>query len=418
MNLPIPIRRRAFEARKTDYYGEGKSLEIWVEGWVEGFDARQRVPPERIVPADLTDWRYRPGPGKVAVDPVQGRIAFRQRPKKGLWVSYHYGFSADIGGGEYDRPLSQPTQLLFGKDDFEDPFGLVRKLRQYRDPVSLYLWDQFSEETRQLVGSEDTGRQLEVSGDSDVSPKALRALIDELNKLLQDGDLYDEERFREVTLSEETRRLIEENPRGWGLIRLNRLLLEQAYPDEIVANSVVLYRVGRQQDLKRINAALEKWRDEKPRHAIIEITDSEVYGAQVDDEGQIEVELGRKIELGRNQTLQLRAANNTRPIIRWLDWHPDLPDALTVSGEPGSRFILDGLLIAGRGLQVEGELTSVTIRHSTLVPGWALHEIAHHDDRTNRACCSTRRKPASTSSTASSARSSSIRKSERTQYAS
>jgi hypothetical protein len=43
-----------------------------------------------------------------------------------------------------------------------------------------------------------------------------------------------------------------------------------------------------------------------------------------------------------------------------------------VSGEQGSRFTLDGLLIAGRGVQIEGELSSVTIRHSTLVPGWSL----------------------------------------------
>ena len=28
--------------------------------------------------------------------------------KEGVWVSYYYGFSADLGGGEYDRPIMQP----------------------------------------------------------------------------------------------------------------------------------------------------------------------------------------------------------------------------------------------------------------------------------------------------------------------
>jgi hypothetical protein len=36
------------------------------------------------------------------------------------------------------------------------------------------------------------------------------------------------------------------------------------------------------------------------------------------------------------------------------------------------RLILDGLLVAGRGLQIRGGLSRVTIRHCTLVPGWEL----------------------------------------------
>ena len=43
-----------------------------------------------------------------------------------------------------------------------------------------------------------------------------------------------------------------------------------------------------------------------------------------------------------------------------------------MTGEPGSRFTLDGLLVTGRGVQVEGDLDELTIRHTTLVPGWAL----------------------------------------------
>ena len=63
------------------------------------------MPVDRIVAADLTGWTYLPRRGTVAVDPVLGRIAFppQQPPKNGVWVSYRYGFSADMGGGEYDR---------------------------------------------------------------------------------------------------------------------------------------------------------------------------------------------------------------------------------------------------------------------------------------------------------------------------
>ena len=101
MNVPAPIRRRAFEDRMADYYGRSKSLYIWRDG------TSQSVPLDQIVAADLSRWAYRPQGEQVAVDPELGRIAFspRMEPKTGVWVTYHYGFAADIGGGEYERRL-------------------------------------------------------------------------------------------------------------------------------------------------------------------------------------------------------------------------------------------------------------------------------------------------------------------------
>ena len=347
-NLPVPIKRRAFEARKTDYYGPGKSLEILEE------DSRKPVSPERIVAADLTDWLYRPRRGQVAVDPELGRIAFnpRQVPSR-VWVSYHYGFSADIGGGEYDRSLSQPPDhLLLDEDDLKDPAALVRKLQNPQDPLSRHLRDQFSEDGQQMLEEQrDSGA---------LSGEHQKALVAELNRLLEGENLYDEQRFAQVTLAEDTHRVVDQGLQGRDLIRLNRLLLEQAYPEE-VAKSFALYRVGRRQAHRLINGALERWKDEKPRHAAVEIADSGVYVEQIN------------ISLAKNQTLQLRADNRKRPVIRLLDWHTDLPDALSVKGASGSRFTLDGLLVTGRGVQAEGDLAGFTIRHSTLVPGWGLH---------------------------------------------
>jgi hypothetical protein len=103
LNLPGPIRRRMYEQNLDAYYGEDKSLAIWVNGVL--------VPASKIVATDLTDWRYTPKDGQVAVDPERGQIVFSPSvlPKRSdrVRVSYHYGFSADIGGGEYDRPIVQ-----------------------------------------------------------------------------------------------------------------------------------------------------------------------------------------------------------------------------------------------------------------------------------------------------------------------
>jgi hypothetical protein len=105
MNVPAPIRRRALEERTLDYYGPGKSLCIY-----RGQEKTKKiveVEVENIVAADLSRWSYVPRGEQVAVDPKLGRIAFspRHEPKTGVWVTYHYGFSADIGGGEYERAL-------------------------------------------------------------------------------------------------------------------------------------------------------------------------------------------------------------------------------------------------------------------------------------------------------------------------
>ncbi|QIP88017.1 hypothetical protein GLX30_32870 [Streptomyces sp. Tu 2975] len=98
-NVPAYIRRRQLADRLADYYGPGKSFTIRRDGQDEP------VPMSDIVVADLSQWRYRPRRGQVAVDPELGRIAFgsRSAPRQGVWVTYHYAFGDDIGGGEYPR---------------------------------------------------------------------------------------------------------------------------------------------------------------------------------------------------------------------------------------------------------------------------------------------------------------------------
>jgi hypothetical protein len=298
LNLPVPIRRRAFaetvlvdgKARTQAsrlYYGlhENKvaqSLAIWATDWPQK-GSPQPIPREAIIPADLKGWRYRAPRDHVLVDPERGRIIFppSQLPKRGVRVSYHYGFSANIGGGEYERQLTQP-----------DPFMLYRvskrKGKENTFPTiqdALKQWDEDKKD-----------------------PQA------------------DEERLKKL------------------------------------------------------------------RNAVIEIIDSDVYVEQE----------SLQISLRQNESLQLRAANRARPIIRMLDYTEGM-DALNVSGKQGSRFTLDGLTVMGRGLQIskaseeeaatepetanqekandeqpvtveseQGDLCAVTIRHCTLVPGWEL----------------------------------------------
>ena len=121
----------------------------------------------------------------------------------------------------YDEHLS----LLFQISDFKNLSDLIIKLQNAQDPLSRYFINQFSKDTLRLLD--------EYNGQGTPSEALQKTLVDELNRILQSGNLYDEQRFENVELSDELLKLIEDNPQGQDLIELNRLLLEEAYPQEI-----------------------------------------------------------------------------------------------------------------------------------------------------------------------------------------
>lgn len=267
MRVPAPIRRLAFDRHKDRFYGESKSFAIWAQGW-GGTSANQPIPAAALIPADLSKWQYTPPPKFVAVDPKRGRFVFPpgDPPKKGVRVSYHYGFSADIGGGEYARSLLDPQP------------------RRVEEPAP------------------DNA---------------------------------------EATLK--------------------------------VAKEPVYYRVGKGEAYQRLTDALTQWRADEPWDAVVELIGSNVYTEPV------------SVSLGTGRSLQIRAASGSRPIIRLIDWGDDTPDALYVTMGQGSRFALDGIMIAGRPLHISAPDqkaeerspsprcdSEVLIRHCTLVPGWSL----------------------------------------------
>ena len=58
-------------------------------------------------------------------------------------------------------------------------------------------------------------------------------LVKELNQIISGPSIYDKARFRGVILRPETEGLLRQNPSGQQLARLNKLLLEDAYPAEL-----------------------------------------------------------------------------------------------------------------------------------------------------------------------------------------
>jgi tetratricopeptide (TPR) repeat protein len=121
----------------------------------------------------------------------------------------------------------------FTEKDFLDMPALAGKLQQ-PDPVSKFVFEQLSPETQKLITSKSAPQVLGPS-----LAKDLNRLIQQDLPPLEDPEgkkgpaLYDPERFKGVSISEYLADFIKQNPQSHTRIRLNRLLLEAAYPVEI-----------------------------------------------------------------------------------------------------------------------------------------------------------------------------------------
>jgi len=116
---------------------------------------------------------------------------------------------------------SEKDTWLFEVKDLKDSEGLALKLSS-KNRLSEFLRGKLSESTKSAITAFD-GSQ----------PVSKSALVVAFNKLLDDSNLYDEKDFDRVNLSEQTLNLIKQKPRGAANVRLNRLLLEDAFPQQI-----------------------------------------------------------------------------------------------------------------------------------------------------------------------------------------
>lgn len=114
---------------------------------------------------------------------------------------------------------------IFSAGEMRNLPSFLGKLRNRADAVSEHLVTRFTDAGRQTLTNFNAAA-------SDV--EALRpVLVQELNAILAAGSIYNESRFTNVTLRAQTAALLAGQPQGQQLIRLNRLLLEDAYPKNL-----------------------------------------------------------------------------------------------------------------------------------------------------------------------------------------
>lgn len=135
---------------------------------------------------------------------------------------------------ESTSPFPESSALLH-KGNFKNPAALTVKLRDAGDNLSKYIREHFSVETNILLKAYNVSYPL--------SDSLQEAMVDELNQLLKGESFYEDERFMQVKLTNKTIELIKNNPEGEDLLRLNRLLLKEAYPDEIEKRQDIIHNL-------------------------------------------------------------------------------------------------------------------------------------------------------------------------------
>lgn len=133
------------------------------------------------------------------------------------------------------------------------------------------------------------------------------------------------------------------------------------YPRDLapIAPRIAVVHGGREEH-RHLRVALEAWRKTGAARAAIEFGDSHVY-----DESDL------TIDVPEDGYLEIRAGDGSRPVVRIEDRSAGHLDVVRVRGGARSTLVLDGLVLARRGLEIAGEIGTVIIRRCTFVPSEA-----------------------------------------------
>src|SRR5262249_14400286 len=181
--------------------------------------------------------------------PLVGGTKLRLRERDGRWpwwrptadLSFHgredrvfvidrNAGTLSFGNGETGR-IPVPGSR-FGARDLADAGALAAAWQDGTDKVSPFVRALLPPAADSTIASFAPGSQ--------VSRAVIRALLQGLNRAL-DVDLYDPQRFDNVTLRDTTRALLAGANVSASRQRLNRLLLEDAYPQALARGQVELH---------------------------------------------------------------------------------------------------------------------------------------------------------------------------------
>lgn len=113
----------------------------------------------------------------------------------------------------------------FSPGDFKELPTFVNRLRRKTQPIDVWLMEQLSPKPMKAVcaATRIPSQNLELQ----------RMLAEDLNAVVKGECIFDKMRFAGIQLRRETKALLSRKPKGPNAQCLNRLLLEDAYPQEL-----------------------------------------------------------------------------------------------------------------------------------------------------------------------------------------
>ena len=164
--------------------------------------------------ADYGEWKF----GRRSTGLVYSASLFAI--KTGVVVS---GFLLPLFLACFGFVKDAPSTLA--ANDFKDLTAFAGKFAPPQRPVDQWLKEKLSASTSGALSSYQ----------GNLPPNSLLQtnLACDLNPIIEGGCIFDQARFDGVTLRKETQALMSRKPEGKDLQRLNRLLLEDAYPLEL-----------------------------------------------------------------------------------------------------------------------------------------------------------------------------------------
>ncbi len=124
---------------------------------------------------------------------------------------------------------------MLSRGDIINLPSFARKLADKSDPVSTYLSVN--------LGDSAAAALTKYTSDTNHARQLGTELARSFNQIISGPLVYDVQRFQNVSLGAETKELLNENPKGADLMRLNRLLLDDAYPNDLAQSPATAWIV-------------------------------------------------------------------------------------------------------------------------------------------------------------------------------
>lgn len=210
---------------ETTFYVTGGTGFVWVVAWWWIYDHPETH--KRLSPEECHYIRE----GQPLVEEKRAKVSWiKLLGYRAVWAYVIAGILAAPAWGFYQsflpdflaKKFSAPKLVLA---DVQDVNAFAGKLTQANGSPALFLRGQFSPKTQSILSGYANG-----NGDA---TNLNAALVEDLNKLILTPTRFETNAFRGVTLRPRTLELLAKPANTNTIPRINRMLLEDAFPTEI-----------------------------------------------------------------------------------------------------------------------------------------------------------------------------------------